>query len=1206
MQSSPETLSLPAELQSTLADLMKSATFSEEVLRDGYPPVVIMLRQNALTAFAVGDQDDYQPLYEAFKKHYLKNSAQWSTKDVAFVYCIPAGVNVAPDFCSRVEVDVYFCRKYVISLNGDLGDNLARLPFLPLSPIALGVQTRPPSAQTLLRQRNLKAELAKALVVPLKSSPSKILTECLAGHYGPPEGLQSTASPSLIAEVGEDRIQATLKSISIQNFRAYRKKKVFELGSAVTILYGPNGFGKTSFFDALDFAVTGGVGRLAKAPGGLARVAKHLDSQSDPTEVSLTLEREGRIHVITRNLDDHNNALVNGTPTPRKEVLSLLTGGTAPGADRVDSLVDLFRATHLFSQENQELTQDVASKCELSSELVSRMLAFEDYASGLKKTEEVLKLAEQELSKATTEIAKAQEALEQDRMELERLEGLAASDTSTDALDARFSDIVNAISTAGFDISGIASRDTRGLRAMLGSAAAEAVSRRTLLLRTIEQVETLKSLQRQLEPMSTKLSEWQAQLQQAESYEKEASERLVTLSSQLAQLKSQEQGLQLRRDWLIWAISAHSEYEQLKSQAQSLTAELAQLSLQLSQHRTFLEQAQANQRDAAATVIRAATTFNGASEKRIRFQTVKDFADKWEQAAPILIELLKSEAQLQTSIDELRSQVREAQQEEYAQQIALARTERELEETRNSDSKLKVLISELRAHVNGPKCQLCGHDHGSMEGLLAAIDKQMQHSDRVVQLSEVAVTQRAALQKLAGLSQALVERVKQEELLLTNAQVQRSQIEILQANYEASLNSVGLSLISETPQQIHTLNSQAHEDELAAAMAVDSARQELEAAESTLASAQVSYQAFDGQRQTTQFALDAAQKRLTELLNQANRGFIDLASGLQTLTDEERTQEEQRISTSAAAQLVNEQVDIQKTALSAAQAAVTAARTNYQQANQAWSRHQAQIQSVQSELSAARFDSTVSPEQLRQQVEGTTAREVTAIGLRDQVAELEVAVDTAATSAAFESIRQRIFSKQALIQVATTTAFKIHPWVKYFTEVKRLLSAQQAIATEHFINEYGPRTAIIQQRLRPVYGFGEIEVSSKDSAIGIRVHRKGETLRPTDFFSQSQVQTLVLGLFLTACSSQTWSGFSSIMMDDPVTHFDDLNTYALLDLLLGLQSSPEGERQFVISTCDEKLLQLARHKFRHLGSAAKFYRFQAIGAEGPMVTEISA
>jgi exonuclease SbcC len=134
MQSSPETLSLPAELRSTLAGLMKGATFSEEVLRDGHLPVVVMLRQNALTAFAVGDQNDYQPLYDAFKKHYLKNSAQWSTKDVAFVYCLPTDVTVAADFCSRVEVDVYFCRKYVVRLGGDLaGPSFLFRPYLPVS-----------------------------------------------------------------------------------------------------------------------------------------------------------------------------------------------------------------------------------------------------------------------------------------------------------------------------------------------------------------------------------------------------------------------------------------------------------------------------------------------------------------------------------------------------------------------------------------------------------------------------------------------------------------------------------------------------------------------------------------------------------------------------------------------------------------------------------------------------------------------------------------------------------------------------------------------------------------------------------------------------------------------------------------------------------------------------------------------------------------
>jgi exonuclease SbcC len=1185
---------------------MKGATFSEEVLRDGHLPVVVMLRQNALTAFAVGDQNDYQPLYDAFKKHYLKNSAQWSTKDVAFVYCLPTDVTVAADFCSRVEVDVYFCRKYVVRLGGDLAASLARLPFLPLSPITPGVQTRPPSAQTLLRQRNIKADLAKALVVPLTSSASTILNGCLAGTYGPPEALQATAAPHAIAESAEERVHATLKSISIQNFRAYRTTKVFELGSAVTFLYGPNGFGKTSFFDALDFAVTGGVGRLAKAPSGLARLAKHLDSQSAPTEVSLTLEREGKTYVITRNLADPNNALVNGKTTPRKEVLSLLTGGTAPGADRVDSLVDLFRATHLFSQENQELTQDVASKCELSSELVSRMLAFEDYASGLKKAEEVLKLAGQEHSKAAIEIANAQQAIAHERKELERLEKLAASDTSSAALDSRFTGLEEAIATAGFDISGIASRDTRGLRSMLDTAAAEAVAWRAVLTRAIEQVGTLGTLRGQLEPIQAQLTERQAQLQQAEAHEKEASKLLGTLSSQLAQLKTQEQGLQIRRDWLTWAVSVQPEYDQLTSQAQSLAAGLTRLSSQVSQQQAALVQAQGTHREAAASIQRAETALQAASEKRARLQSLKDVAVTWEQAAPTLVELLNAETQFQASIEALRRQFGGAQKAEHSQELLVSLAERELAEAKSCDSRLKELISELRGHVDGPHCQLCGHDHGSTEGLLAAIDRRMQHGDRVIQLSEAAATQRAALQMLVSQRQALADRLKQDELRLNETQMQRSQLERQRATYEASLNSFGLSLTSETPQQMQNLNVKVHEDELNAAAAVSSARQTLETAEIALASAQSAYQVLDQQKQSAESAQNGAQTRLNELLSEANRGSINLASGLQALTDAGRATEEQRVSTSAVAQSTNERVDSQKAVQAAAKAAVIAARTSHQQANQSLTGHQTRIQSVLSELAARKFDNAVSHEQLRQQMEVATAREVTALGLRDRVAELEVAVDTAATSAAFESIRQRILANQELHKEAAARVHRIQPWLGYFTEVKKLLSTQQAFATDHFITEYGPRTAVIQQRLRPVYGFGDIEVSSKDSAIGIRVHRKGELLRPTDFFSQSQVQTLVLGLFLTACSSQTWSGFSSIMMDDPVTHFDDLNTYALLDLILGLLGSSDGERQFVISTCDEKLLQLARHKFRHLGPAAKFYRFQAIGTEGPMVSEISA
>lgn len=179
------------------------------------------------------------------------------------------------------------------------------------------------------------------------------------------------------------------------------------------------------------------------------------------------------------------------------------------------------------------------------------------------------------------------------------------------------------------------------------------------------------------------------------------------------------------------------------------------------------------------------------------------------------------------------------------------------------------------------------------------------------------------------------------------------------------------------------------------------------------------------------------------------------------------------------------------------------------------------------------------------------------------------------------------------------------PWIKYFEDVSSLTSSQQNDAVANFTLEYGPRTSVIQRRLRSVYGFDNIDIQSSDSAIRVRVLRRGEELRPTDYFSQSQQQTLFLGLFLTACISQTWSAFSPVFLDDPVTHFDDLNTYAFLDLIVGLLESSVGRHQFIISTCDEELLQLAQQKCRHLGARAKFYRFSAIGSDGPVVDEIS-
>lgn len=219
---------------------------------------------------------------------------------------------------------------------------------------------------------------------------------------------------------------------------------------------------------------------------------------------------------------------------------------------------------------------------------------------------------------------------------------------------------------------------------------------------------------------------------------------------------------------------------------------------------------------------------------------------------------------------------------------------------------------------------------------------------------------------------------------------------------------------------------------------------------------------------------------------------------------------------------------------------------------------------------------------------------------------IELALDAETTATAQALIQRSIDDKQNQKAQLRDEVEKQKAWRAFFLTVSRHIQAEQSKAVENFANQYGPRTSTIQRRLRPVYGFDDIEIRNDRDSILVSVNRAGEALSPVDYFSQSQQQTLLLGLFLTACSSQNWSAFSPVFLDDPFAHFDDLNMYALLDLIAGLFQTEAGNKQFIISTCDEKLFKLALQKFRRLGDGAKYYRFEAIGGDGPRVSPVNA
>jgi hypothetical protein len=145
---------------------------------------------------------------------------------------------------------------------------------------------------------------------------------------------------------------------------------------------------------------------------------------------------------------------------------------------------------------------------------------------------------------------------------------------------------------------------------------------------------------------------------------------------------------------------------------------------------------------------------------------------------------------------------------------------------------------------------------------------------------------------------------------------------------------------------------------------------------------------------------------------------------------------------------------------------------------------------------------------------------------------------------------------------------------------------------ERHIAAYGPMINMIQQRLRSVYGFGEVQLEAAGGQAKVHVEWRNKSMHvpPTDFFSDSQKQILMLSIFMAGGLRQNWSGFAPVLLDDPVTHFDDLNAYAFVELIRGIIATFPSEWQFIVPTCEQRLFDLMQRKFSRLPIGSEILR----------------
>ncbi|NFN85956.1 hypothetical protein FDF31_03915 [Clostridium sporogenes] len=114
-----------------------------------------------------------------------------------------------------------------------------------------------------------------------------------------------------------------------------------------------------------------------------------------------------------------------------------------------------------------------------------------------------------------------------------------------------------------------------------------------------------------------------------------------------------------------------------------------------------------------------------------------------------------------------------------------------------------------------------------------------------------------------------------------------------------------------------------------------------------------------------------------------------------------------------------------------------------------------------------------------------------------------------------------------------------------------------------------------------------LKFNDKDKPeLEILVSSDTEEYLPDWYFSSAQLNVVALTTFLARANSVDYSPINTIFIDDPVGHFDDINILAFVDLLRAMIE--KNKKQIIISTHDEVVYNLLKRKLSVQYYSTKF------------------
>jgi len=1160
--------------------------------------------------------DSYSIAYAEFKQYYRDNHTELQAKNLSFVVCtLNETTKEEQNNLSAIEKDVYFCRKYVVRLSKDRKESehdLLRLPFLPIKEDQIKGVIRPPSAQTLLRSSGLSAQLSKYLIVPNELAANNIINFVGQFEYLP---TLETKLPLSSKQEMVPLSRTRLKEVVIDTFRAYKRRQVFDVDSDLVILYGPNGLGKTSFFDAIDYACTGRIGRLcsrSSSQSEFVEFARHLSSKDANTgSVTLKFNRDDSEHMLTRSIGNWSNAKLDSDELDRANVIQFLT--SAPWGEkkeRIENLERLFRSTHLFSQSSAELLIEFEKNSTLSDEIVTKMISLEDYHNGSKKINEILKILSVQISSEKEQLEDLHMKLFETEKKISSLPKIEDQDnTSKKLMDMTNQLVMNIHSMIDFSADDKIP-DFDSVREWRSLIEAKLQNHR-------DQYYQISKLEKDFQTYFENTKKYLSQNKIIAKNENELTthiktcEKLKAEKLRLSEECNQEYKLiessksSIHHLNLLKVLKANEK--EINSDLQKKTDELINNEdnlkiIDFELKKMYKAQTEIDNIDWQTSAYEA-----DMFEQIQKLTNIKDMHSTWEIKKHKENYLMKEIIYCQTKIAEYNLQIAENESEYEIRENDFKKADQHYKELSANQTRLTTLLDEVELYVTGERCPLCGTNHKTREHLIQQVRAQKEFrpaieyeiTENYLKLKKSIETKKS---NISELHEKYKKYISRENKLLDNLEKLQHENE----QFEYLLKQVGIvynesSFVQEISDLIMSKNEnyqiyiENRKDNQATS---DKNRLKIEEKKNKRLQLVES-------RKDIKSSIDDLKSQLYE-----NHVKIDnLGLNLKTGIDVERTNFDNMMYRIDVAnnkiQLIEKQlnsIDAQKKYIENKLAQIT---TDNKLANTAKGFLDKQISSYE-RIAFELFGENIelNKEKLNKKQKEVLFSVETYERLAVQTLTLERALDSFQRSAMLSELDnegKRITMQKAEISKKIKQLSTTKEW---FIQIGNLLNEYSVEAVRSHINSCGPLTSLIQKRLSTVYGFGEVQLKQIANEIEVLVDWHGKSVKPNDYFSDAQKQMLMLSLFLSERLSQTWSGFAPILLDDPVTHFDDLNAFGFVELIRGLVTTAPGKWQFFISTCDIRLFEIMQQKYANDDCNAKFYRFDNINEEGPVLEKL--